>query len=77
MSVNYAPVLWNRQKKIYDRLMLGLMAIYLAVFAGLQFWLHPEITAETLVIRATGTLAFLMLHVILCIGPLARLDKRF
>lgn len=27
--------------------------------------------------RATGTLAFLMLHVILCIGPLVRLDRRF
>jgi nitrite reductase/ring-hydroxylating ferredoxin subunit/DMSO/TMAO reductase YedYZ heme-binding membrane subunit len=27
--------------------------------------------------RALGTGAFLMLHVVLCIGPLARLDRRF
>jgi nitrite reductase/ring-hydroxylating ferredoxin subunit/DMSO/TMAO reductase YedYZ heme-binding membrane subunit len=77
MSVNYAPVLWNRQKKLYDRIMLGLMALYLAVFMALQLAVFPEITAETLIIRATGTLAFLMLHVILCIGPLARIDRRF
>lgn len=77
MSVNYAPVLWNRQKKIYDRIMLGGMALYLAVFIALQLAFFPEITAETLIIRATGTLAFLMLHIILCIGPLARIDRRF
>lgn len=76
MSVNYAPVLWNRQKRVYDRAMLGLMGLFLVVFTTLQFALHPEITIETLVIRATGTLAFFMLHVILSIGPLARLDRR-
>jgi sulfoxide reductase heme-binding subunit YedZ len=76
MSVNYAPVLWNRQKRIYDRVMLGLMALYLVVFSALQLSFFSEITPETLIIRATGTLAFLMLHVILCIGPLARIDKR-
>lgn len=77
MSVNYAPVLWNRQKKIYDRLMFAFMAGYLLIFVGLQSVFYPTITAETLIIRATGTLAFLMLHIILCIGPLARIDKRF
>ncbi len=77
MSVNYAPVLWNRQKKIYDRVILGSIALYLAIFIALQLTVFPEITAETLIIRATGTLAFLMLHFILCIGPLARMDRRF
>ncbi len=77
MSVNYAPVLWNRQKKIYDRVMLALLFLYLAVFIGLQLTFFPAITAETLVIRASGTLAFLMLHIILCIGPIARIDRRF
>jgi len=77
MSASYVPVLWNRQKKIYDRVMLTLMGIYLIVFGGTQLLVFPEITAETLIIRATGTLAFLMLHVILCIGPLARIDRRF
>lgn len=77
MSAQYAPVLWNRQKKIYDRFLFGLMALYLVIFIVLQAVLFPEITAETLLIRATGTLSFLMLHIILAIGPLSRLDKRF
>ena len=77
MSVNYAPVLWNRQKKIYDRVMLGMIVLYLILFIGAQVVFFPEITIETLIIRATGTLAFLMLHIILCIGPLARLNELF
>ena len=77
MSNTYAPVLWNRQKKIYDRVMLGLILLYLVVFIALQVVFFPEITIETLIIRATGTLAFLMLHIILCIGPLARLNPLF
>ena len=77
MSVNYEPILWNRQKRIYDAVMLGMMGLYLVVFSGLQVAFFPEITPETLIIRATGTLAFLMLHVILIIGPLTRLDRRY
>ena len=77
MSNTYSPVLWNRQKKIYDKVMLGLIALYLIIFIGLQIAFFPEITIETLIIRATGTLAFLMLHVILCIGPLARINSRY
>ena len=34
-------------------------------------------TIETQLIRALGTCALLLLHVILAIGPLARLDRRF
>jgi hypothetical protein len=30
-----------------------------------------------LLIRALGTCAFLLLHLVLCIGPLARFDRRF
>ncbi len=77
MSEKYAPVLWNRQKRIYDATMGGLILIYLLVYIGGQQYLFPEITIETLIIRSTGTLAFLMLHIILCIGPLARIDRRF
>lgn len=77
MSVQYATVLWNPQKKNYDRLMLGLMILYLVVFSGSQLVFFPDITAETVLIRATGTLAFLTLHVILCIGPLCRINARF
>jgi nitrite reductase/ring-hydroxylating ferredoxin subunit/DMSO/TMAO reductase YedYZ heme-binding membrane subunit len=50
---------------------------YLALFAGAGAWLHPNATIETLLIRALGTLALLLLHGILAIGPLCRLDARF
>jgi nitrite reductase/ring-hydroxylating ferredoxin subunit/DMSO/TMAO reductase YedYZ heme-binding membrane subunit len=32
---------------------------------------------EVLILRALATCATLMLHIVLCIGPLARLDRRF
>jgi len=77
MSVQYGAIGWNRQKKVYDLTLLSLLALYLAVFVGVGAWRNPNATAETLLIRALGTAAFLLLNVVLCIGPLARLDPRF
>ena len=77
MSVDYKAVLWSKRKKKYDLVMGGLMLLYLLLFIGLQITFFSEITVETLIIRATGTLAFLMLHVILVIGPLSRINNRF
>src|SRR3974390_707847 len=77
MSVQYAAISWNRQKKIYDVTFLSLLVLYLATFIGVGAWRNPSATAETLLIRALGTAAFLLLNVVLCIGPLARLDRRF
>ena len=77
MGVEYKAVLWNRQKRRYDRTFLGLIFLFWIAYAGTTLLLHPEITAETLIIRLTGLTAILMLHIILIIGPLARLNKRF
>lgn len=77
MGHSYTAVGWNRQKKIYDRILLGGILAYLAIFVVLGFLLHPDATAETLLIRATGTGALLLLHIILAIGPLCRLEPRF
>jgi nitrite reductase/ring-hydroxylating ferredoxin subunit/DMSO/TMAO reductase YedYZ heme-binding membrane subunit len=77
MSVQYGAIGWNRQKKIYDLVLFLLLALYLGVFVGVGVWRNPNATAETLLIRGFGTAAFLLLHVVLCIGPLARLDWRF
>ncbi len=77
MSVQYKAVGWNRQKKIYDSVLAAGAFLYIAIFAGLGLLIYPTATAETLLIRAFGTLAFLLLQVILCIGPLCRLDRRF
>src|SRR5207253_6054437 len=77
MSVQYQAIGWNRQKRIYDSVLAGSVVTYLALFAGLGSLLHPNATAETLLIRGFGTAALLLLHIILCIGPLCRLDRRF
>ena len=76
MSVTYRAVGWNAQKRGYDRWIAGGVAGYLAIFVAGQLVLHPNATAETVVIRAFGSLALVLLHVILSIGPLARLDRR-
>jgi DMSO/TMAO reductase YedYZ heme-binding membrane subunit/nitrite reductase/ring-hydroxylating ferredoxin subunit len=77
MSVSYQAVGWNRTKKIYDGILAGGLLIYLGLFVGIGSIVHPNATAETLLIRGLGTAALLLLHVILCIGPLCRLDRRF
>ncbi|HUM46124.1 MAG TPA: ferric reductase-like transmembrane domain-containing protein [Chitinophagales bacterium] len=77
MSVAYKGVLWNRQKQVYDTVLWALILLYIALFTFFNIKFFPTITVETIIIRATGTLALLLLHVILSIGPLARIDKRF
>ena len=80
MSVKYIPVQWNRNKWFYD----GVLAVAVLVFLAFFLFLTPELLnherqADKSIqnARAFGLCAFLMLTVILCIGPLARLDRRF
>jgi len=77
MSTEYRAISWNRQKKIYDLVVVTLLLTYVLLFVGIGAWRNPTATAETLLIRAFGTAALLLLHVVLCIGPLARLNPRF
>lgn len=80
MSVKYTPVKWNRNKRVYDAVIVAGVAAYLAVFlaVGTLAWTGDEaISFPVLLMRALGTCALVMLHVVLCIGPLARLDRRF
>lgn len=77
MGVSYAPILWNRQKKRYDLFLLIGIVVYLIVFVTVSLGTNPEITQETALIRGFGSLAFIMLHLILCIGPLARINEKF
>jgi methionine sulfoxide reductase heme-binding subunit len=76
MGIAYVTVQWNRQKKYYDAVLAGAVAVYLGVFGALTKALFPLVTDEILLMRAFGTAAFLLLHVILCIGPLCRLNPR-
>ncbi|MEL7467516.1 MAG: Rieske 2Fe-2S domain-containing protein [Pseudomonadota bacterium] len=80
MSVAYVPVQWNRNKWLYDAVLLGMVILYIVAFLkwapGFQDVTRPIDTAVHRA-RAFGSCAFFMLTVILCIGPLARLDRRF
>ncbi|MDA8585309.1 ferric reductase-like transmembrane domain-containing protein [Rhodobacteraceae bacterium] len=80
MSVKYIPVQWNANKWKYDAALIVAVVAYILIYmevgtpaAGLERPLDNLI----LRMRAFGTCAFWMLTFILCIGPLARLDKRF
>jgi nitrite reductase/ring-hydroxylating ferredoxin subunit/DMSO/TMAO reductase YedYZ heme-binding membrane subunit len=77
MSTTYRAVAWNPQKRRYDMVAGGLILTFLVVFIGIQATLRPELTIETLLIRALAAAAFTLLNIILCIGPLARLNRRF
>lgn len=77
MSLAYRTVGWNPQKRRYDAIAGVSVIAYLAVFLAIQAVLRPELTIETLLIRAFGSAALVLLHVVLSIGPLTRLDRRF
>jgi nitrite reductase/ring-hydroxylating ferredoxin subunit len=76
MSQTFIPVQWNRQKKIYDIVLIVAIIIYIATFiiTGL---LTKAADPAILIMRALGTCAIVLLHIILAIGPLARLSDRF
>ena len=80
MTNAYVAVQWNVHKRFYDRLLWSFVGLYLVSFVVAGMLLYPvpeEISPPVLVIRATGTLAFLLLHVVLAAGPLARLSARW
>jgi nitrite reductase/ring-hydroxylating ferredoxin subunit/DMSO/TMAO reductase YedYZ heme-binding membrane subunit len=80
MSARYKPVGWNPSKIAYDAVLLGAILLYVGMFQ----WVAPRFQRVTeplddwsIRIDAFGTCAFLLLTLLLCIGPLARLDRRF
>lgn len=77
MSVRYRAVLWNRNKRLYDLTIAAGVLLFLGLFLGIGASTRPQATIETLLIRGLGAAALLLLHVVLAIGPLCRLDRRF
>jgi len=73
MSVSYAAVGWNRFKRRYDTVLAAGVALFLGAFVAIGAAVHSDSTIETLLIRGLALAAFLLLHVILSIGPLCRL----
>ena len=79
MSHDYTSVNWTPFKKRFDTWMLAGMGVYLVAFVVGSSVVLPadeRFTPLQILIRATGTLAFLMLSFLLCIGPMARLTPR-
>ena len=77
MALEYSAVQWNRQKRIYDFVLAGGVGAFLVLFGVLSKVLFPLITDEIMLMRAFAAAAFVLLHIILCIGPLCRLNKKF
>jgi nitrite reductase/ring-hydroxylating ferredoxin subunit/DMSO/TMAO reductase YedYZ heme-binding membrane subunit len=77
MSHTYRMVQWNAHKRRYDLAIALGIALYLGVFVGGGLWLDARADGMTLAIRGAASGAFLLLTLILSIGPLARLDARW
>ena len=80
MSAGFRAVQWNRKKVVYDAILIAGVALYIAAFMGISAWRKPPANWPdwiNLRIDAFGSCAFIMLTIILSIGPLARLDARF
>ncbi len=83
MSVRFVAVQWNRHKVVYDVIALAFVVVSLVAFVAVGVAMaRPEDRGTPplmmgLLIRGCGVTAFVLLHIILCIGPLARLDARF
>jgi nitrite reductase/ring-hydroxylating ferredoxin subunit/DMSO/TMAO reductase YedYZ heme-binding membrane subunit len=78
--VKYSPVQWTRSKLFYDAIALILVLAYVLIYLRLSplFTVGvPSADGAIVRARAFGTCAFLLLTLILCIGPLARFDRRF
>lgn len=80
MSVGFKAVQWSRAKLVYDAILLAGLLVFLAIFllsSGAFTPTKPYLERLDIWIRAFGCAAFLMMTLILSIGPLARLDARF
>jgi nitrite reductase/ring-hydroxylating ferredoxin subunit/DMSO/TMAO reductase YedYZ heme-binding membrane subunit len=80
MSVGFRAVQWNRDKIVYDAVLLACVTVYIAIFFTVSWRIGPPKNLPDTIdiwIRSFGNCAFIMLTVILSIGPLSRLNRRF
>jgi methionine sulfoxide reductase heme-binding subunit len=77
MSTTYRAIHWNRQKRLYDLLVFLLVFVAASTFTSFTIVLHPEATVETILLRGAAFLSIFLIQVLLCIGPLARLNPAF
>lgn len=80
MSTSYRLVQWNRHKKVYDLTVALGVVFFAAAFVVVSIVRAPTGEVESfpvLLMRSLGVTGAILLHVILAIGPLARLSPRF
>ena len=80
MSAGFQAIGWNRKKIVYDLVLLAGVIAYIGAAIVLDWRKEPPHNAADLCglwIRASGACAFLMLTLVLCVGPLARLSRVF
>lgn len=79
MSVRYVAVQWTKAKLVYDACIAVGIVLFLQTFtlaAGALLHGERRLSGPVLDMRAYGACAFLLVTIVLCIGPLARLDRR-
>ena len=80
MGHQYKAVQWNGNKVVYDLYVFAFVALFISVFMVVGLAAHEsahKADPVVLAIRALGVAAFALLTIILAIGPLARMNKRF
>lgn len=77
MSTTYRAIQWNRYKRQYDLVLLFLIVVAVAAFYAVSLTVHRGIPINTILLRGSAFLSLFLIHMVLCIGPLARLNKRF
>lgn len=80
MAATYKAVTWNRHKIVYDAIVLLGISAFVGGYMALAPMIAPQAantSPEVMLISALGACAFFMLHVVLAIGPLARLSPAF
>jgi len=80
MTHQYVTVQWNRKKRLYDLYVWAGIALFIGAYLGVSFATFTgdeALSPMILMIRAFATCAFVMLTMILCVGPLCRIDARF
>lgn len=76
MGATYQAVQWNPQKRLYDWVMIAGVGLFLLTFIAISMVLGPTSDPMVLAIRGFGAVAFVLLHVILAIGPACRINPR-
>ncbi|MEM7771109.1 MAG: hypothetical protein AAF327_11430, partial [Cyanobacteria bacterium P01_A01_bin.37] len=67
----------NRQKIIYDAILFITVGLYIWGFMAVTQHMGSDLDIRGVRIRAYGSAAFVLLHVILSIGPLSRLNPSY